>query len=135
MWNIALLHRLQFISRAKCYTRYFRLFPVFVCRHMPLKTHITNQSSFQPRVQCISYKRNIAFDWMVKEETMTFRSGISVALTACLLVNAFAYSAIHGTTLSKLKALQSLVFNNAKATVTLDSTALKQLMKLAANGK
>eukprot|EP00105_Crassostrea_gigas_P028212 XP_011449799.2 PREDICTED: uncharacterized protein LOC105343956 [Crassostrea gigas] len=77
---------------------------------------------------------NIAFDRLIKEKTMAFRSGLSVAITACLLVNAIAYSAKHGTTLSKLTALQSLVFNNAQATVTLDSTALKQLVKLASNG-
>uniref|UniRef100_K1PIN6 Uncharacterized protein n=1 Tax=Magallana gigas TaxID=29159 RepID=K1PIN6_MAGGI len=76
---------------------------------------------------------NIAFDRLIKEKTMAFRSGLSVAITACLLVNAIAYSAKHGTTLSKLTALQSLVFNNAQATVTLDSTALKQLVKLASN--
>lgn len=100
-----------------------------------VKTHITNLSRFYPRVQYICFKRNIAFDRLIKEKTMAFRSGLSVAITACLLVNAIAYSAKHGTTLSKLTALQSLVFNNAQATVTLDSTALKQLVKLASNGK
>lgn len=66
---------------------------------------------------------------------MAFRSDISVAITACLLGIAFASSTTHRETLSKLKALQSLVFNNAQATVTLDSTALKQLVKLASSGK
>ncbi|XP_052679525.1 complement C1q-like protein 3 [Crassostrea angulata] len=61
---------------------------------------------------------------------MVFYSVILVAITACILGKA-----THGETLSKLKALQSLVFNNAQATVTLDSTALKQLVKLASNGK
>eukprot|EP00105_Crassostrea_gigas_P009106 XP_011423916.1 PREDICTED: C1q-related factor [Crassostrea gigas] len=65
---------------------------------------------------------------------MVFYSVISVAITACILGKIFTTSATQGETLSKLKALQSLVFNNAQATVTLDSTALKQLVKLASNG-
>lgn len=65
---------------------------------------------------------------------MASRSGISVAITACLLGMVFAYSTTHQETLSKLKELQSLLFNNAQTTVTLDSTALKQLVKLASNG-
>lgn len=66
---------------------------------------------------------------------MAFRSGIAVAITACLLGIAFTSSITHQKTLSKLKAMQSLVFNNAQATVTLNSTALNQLVKLASNGK
>ncbi|XP_052677107.1 complement C1q-like protein 3 [Crassostrea angulata] len=66
---------------------------------------------------------------------MVFYLVISVAITVCILGNVFTSSVTHGEALSKLKALQSLVFNNAQTTVTLDSTALKQLVKLASNGK
>lgn len=103
---------------------------------MARKTYYNKTVSTFSNVYNIFFnKRNSAFDWLIKKQTMAFRSDISVAITACLLGIAFASSTTHRETLSKLKALQSLVFNNAQATVTLDSTALKQLVKLASSGK
>ena len=66
---------------------------------------------------------------------MLFKSALSLAVAVSLLT----IVSVRGTSLvetkTKLKALQSLVLNNAQATVKLDSTALKQLLKLSSYGK
>nr|XP_022302562.1 C1q-related factor-like [Crassostrea virginica] len=65
---------------------------------------------------------------------MLFKPALSLAVTVSLLT----IVSVRGTSLvetkTKLKALQSLVLNNAQATVKLDSTALKQLLKLSSYG-
>ena len=65
---------------------------------------------------------------------MLFKSALSLAVAVSMMT-----VSVRGTSLvetkTKLKALQSLVLNNAQATVKLDSTALKQLLKLSSYGK
>ena len=56
---------------------------------------------------------------------MNVMLGISLC---CLLSNAAKASVSQQT---KLESLKSLIINNAKATVTLDSSDLKQLLKLS----
>ncbi|XP_062601696.1 C1q-related factor-like [Saccostrea cucullata] len=61
-------------------------------------------------------------------------------LQAFMLILYFVinYHAVSGETLSdtrtKLDSIKSLIYSNAKATVTLDSTALKELVKLSTSG-
>lgn len=72
---------------------------------------------------------------MYKHLDMLFKPALSLAVAVSLLTIA----SVRGTSLvetkTKLKALQSLVLNNAQTTVKLDSTALKQLLKLSSYGK
>jgi hypothetical protein len=48
----------------------------------------------------------------------------------------FVFDFVEGNTQddTRLKALKSLIYNNAEATVKLDSTALKQLIHLSTKG-
>ncbi|XP_062590573.1 complement C1q-like protein 3 [Saccostrea cucullata] len=59
-------------------------------------------------------------------------------LLIMLLMICNVYQPVSGGTLSdartKLDSLKSLIYSNAKATVTLDSTALKELIKLSTSG-
>ncbi|XP_061172518.1 complement C1q-like protein 2 [Saccostrea echinata] len=60
-----------------------------------------------------------------------------IVMTILHLVNN-AYNPVSGRKLSdtqtKLDSIKSLIYSNAKATVTLDSTALKELVKLSTSG-
>ena len=62
-------------------------------------------------------------------------SALSIAVAVSLLNNGSVQATSLAGTNTKLKALQTLVLNNAQATVRLDSSALKQLLKLSSYGK
>ncbi|XP_078339491.1 complement C1q-like protein 3 [Crassostrea virginica] len=58
-------------------------------------------------------------------------SALSIAVAVSLLNNGSVQATTLAGTKTKLKALQTLVLNNAQATIRLDSSALKQLLKLS----
>ena len=70
----------------------------------------------------------------LKQDNMFPISALSIALAVSLLNNVSVQASLAGTN-TKLKALQTLVLNNAQANVRLDSSALKQLLKLFSYGK
>ena len=68
-----------------------------------------------------------------KQDNMFPSSALSIAVAVSLLNNVSVQTtSLAGT---ELKALQTLVLNNAQATVRLDSSDLKQLLKLSSYGK
>ena len=71
----------------------------------------------------------------LKQENMFPISALSIAVAVSLLNNVSVQATSLAVTKTKLKALQTLVLNNAQATVRLDSSALKQLLKLSSYGK
>ena len=66
---------------------------------------------------------------------MFLYSALSLAVVVSLLNNVFVETTSIAETKTKQKDLQALVLNNAQATVKLDSSALKQLLKLISHGK
>ena len=70
-----------------------------------------------------------------KQDNMFPNSALSIAVAVSLLNNFSVQATSLAGTKTKLKALQTLVLNNAQATVRLDSSALKQLLKLSSYGK
>ena len=71
----------------------------------------------------------------LKQDNMFPISALSIAVAISLLNNVSVQATSLAGTNTKLKALQTLVLNNAQANVRLDSSALKQLMKLSSYGK
>ena len=66
---------------------------------------------------------------------MFLYSALSLAVVVSLLNNVFVETTSIAETKTKQKDLQSLVLNNAQATVKLDFSALEQLLKLISHGK
>ena len=71
----------------------------------------------------------------LKQDNMFPISTLSIAVAVSLLNNVSVQTTSLTGTKTKLKALQTLVLNNAQVTVTLEPSALKHFLKLSSYGK